>query len=102
MAALRGCDAEIAKSSFHDDASSRYLIPLDGNAQPRIVRSPATHANQEVRQSTLGEFRIHLGNDSGDLMAAGALESVEVDDHSISQILYAPVPQNFGTLTQES
>ena len=49
MAALRRGHAKIAKSSLDNRPRSRDFVPFHRNSQPGIVRSPASHADQQIR-----------------------------------------------------
>jgi len=42
MAALRRCNAKISETRFDNDARAGNFVPLYGNAEPGIIRSPAT------------------------------------------------------------
>src|SRR5262249_56838028 len=46
VAALRRGHAEVAKPGLHDRARAGDLLPGDGNPEPRIVRAPASDADQ--------------------------------------------------------
>src|SRR5271165_1595368 len=49
MAALRRGDAKITEAGFDDHTRAGNFIPLDRNTKPRIVRSPAADADQQIR-----------------------------------------------------
>ena len=47
VAALRRCDTEVAEAGFDNYAGGGDFVPLDRNAEPGIVRSPASYSDQK-------------------------------------------------------
>src|SRR5208337_657665 len=101
VAALRGGYAKVAESRLHDHTSSRNLVPFDRDSEPGIVRSPASHSDQQIRGRTFAQLRIKVGHPFSHLLAAGALEAVKVDHYDVAQLRDASVAQHLGTLTDE-
>ena len=65
MATLGRRDAKIAESGFHYYARAGDLVPLHWNSQPRIIRSPAAHANEQIRTVLAAEHPVESGDSLG-------------------------------------
>src|SRR5579864_1024813 len=101
VAALRGRDAEVPKASFDNHARARDFVPLDRNAKPGIVRTPAPHPDQQVRTILRAQNGIEMRHGFCDLAAAPALEALQIDDHHVLQILDASVAENLGATADQ-
>ena len=101
MAALRRRDSEVAESRFDNDARAADFVPLHRNAQPRFGRSPAAHANQQVRPVLFIKLAIETRDRLGDFLAAAALKTLRIDDHYIVKIVDASVAQNLVALADQ-
>src|SRR5205807_8136468 len=76
MTALRGRDAEVAEAGFDDGAGSGDFVPLDGDPEPGIVRSPAADSDQQIRSVLRAQHGIEVGHGPGYLLAATAFEAL--------------------------
>lgn len=101
MAALRWSDAKIAEAGFDNDASGGDFIPLDWNAEPGIVRTPAANPDQQIRTILGIEYSVEMSDGLGDFLAAAALEALRIDDHNIAQIFDPAVAENFTGLAED-
>ncbi len=101
VASLRRGNSQIAEASFDDSARSGNFVPLHRNAQPRIIRSPATHANQKIRCAGLAQFGVKMRDAFRDFLAAGALKAMKVDNHHVMHVVDAPIAHDFGTLADQ-
>ena len=48
MTALRRSDPEIMEAGFDDRARAGDFVPLDGDPEPWVVRSPAADSDQQI------------------------------------------------------
>src|SRR5258706_3420168 len=101
MAALRRHDAKVAESGFDNDACAGDFVPLHGNAEPGIVRPPASDSNQQIGSALGIQQAIEVGDRLRDFLAAAALEALRIDDHDVTQILDAPVASNLTALAKQ-
>src|SRR5581483_7141852 len=76
VAALRGRNAKVAKARLHDYARSGNLVPGHRYAEPRVGRSPASHADEEVGLVVLGQLCVDARHRLGHLAAARAVEAM--------------------------
>src|SRR5262249_44675718 len=95
VASLRGRDAEVAEAILDDGTGPRDFVPFDRNAEPWVIRSPASDADEEVGTIFLSERGIEMGHGAGNFLAATALESLRVDDNDVVQILDPAVAEDF-------
>src|SRR5205807_7206446 len=70
MAALRWGDAKIVESRLNNHARAGDFIPFDRNAQPGLVRSPASNPDQQIGSVLRIELAIELSNRLGHFLAA--------------------------------
>ena len=92
MAPLRGSDSEIAESGFHNDTGPGNFVPLHGDTEPWLGRSPASHPDQKIRPAFGSEFSVEVGHATCNFFAAGALEAMEIYHHDIMQAADASIP----------
>src|ERR1700757_2053058 len=101
MASLRRSDAEVAKARFYDRARSGDLVPIDRNAQPRVVRSPAPNTNQQIRTILRAQNSVVMRHSLCHFPAAAALKTLRIDHDNIVQILNAAVPEDFAATADQ-
>src|SRR5207253_2776999 len=71
------------------------------DSEPRVIRSPPAHTNQEIRSALLAELRVEINDAPGHLLATGAFKTLKVHHHGIAQILNTAVPQHLRALTDK-
>src|ERR1017187_5692614 len=101
VAALRRGHPKIAEAGLDNHPRSGNLVPGNGNAEPRFVRSPAPDADQRIRLALRTQLGVEVGDTLGHFKTLGALEAVEIDHNDVVQILNAPVSQNHCALANE-
>ncbi len=94
VAALRRSHAEIAKPRFDDDARARDLVPRHRNAEPRIGRSPAADADQQIRACFRSlSLALKCATLLRDFVTPRRSKRCEVDDDDVAQSCTRPCPR---------
>src|SRR5260221_12340544 len=102
MAALRWGDAKIAEPGLNNHARAGDFIPLDRNAEPGFVRSPAPNPDQQIGPVLRVEPAIELSDRFGHFLAAAAFKTLRIDHYDIVKILEAAIAQNFTALADQA
>ena len=76
VAALRWSYAEIAEACFNDRACTGDLIPLNGNAEPWVIRSPAANADEQVGRFLALNEALKSSDGASHFLTAAALEAL--------------------------
>src|SRR5580704_14312224 len=101
VTALRGRHPQIAEARFDDHARSGNFVPLHRNAQPWIIRSPASDTDQQVRRIRLAQLGIEVRDIARHFNTARTLKAVKVDDHNVPQVFDPAIAQNLRALANE-
>src|SRR5580692_717348 len=101
MTALGGRYAKIVESGLDNDARAGNFVPLDGDTQPGIIRSPTANSDQQIGPILGSEQAVEVGDRLRDFLTSAALKALRIHDHRIIQILDASVAQNFVALAEQ-